>query len=82
VEHLNYSSRRDAKAVLEKASGVNNLNDVGIYYESPGFNECLGHPFLRIRDEINRSENECISCRLDLISGDADINEEPCWISK
>jgi hypothetical protein len=82
VDHLNYSSLKDAKAVLEEASGINKLNDGEIYYESPSFNECLGHPFLRIHDEIDRSKNECISCKLDLINSDTDIRNEPCWINK
>lgn len=82
VDHLKYSSRKEAKAVLEEASGVNNLEDGEIYYESPSFNECLGHPFLRITDEIDISKNECISCKLDLVTGEKEVNNVPCWITK
>ena len=82
VDHLKYSSRKEAKTILEEASGINNLEDGEIYYESPSFNECPGHPFLRIRDEIDRSKNKCISCKLDLVNGENEINNVPCWISK
>lgn len=78
VEHLKYSTRNEAKELLETESGINNLEDGEIYYESPSFNECLGHPFYRIRDEIDKSKNECISCTLDLVTGDADIRNVPC----
>jgi hypothetical protein len=81
IDHLKYSSRREAISVLEQASGVDNLDDGEIWYQNPSFNECLGHPFLWITDEINRSENKCISCKLDLFSGETEVRETSCWVS-
>lgn len=81
IEHLKYSSRKDAIAVLEDVTGINDLPDGQINYEEPSFNECLGHPFLGTGAEINRVNNECMSCKIDLVTGETEVRYEPCWIN-
>ena len=81
VEHLKYATKKEAQQLLETESGIANLEEGSIWYDSPSFNECQGHPFLNIRDEIDRSKNECISCKLDLVTGDTEIRNTPCMIS-
>jgi hypothetical protein len=80
IDHLLYSSRKDAIQVLETSSGVGGLGSGEVYYQNPSFNEDLGHPLLRVTATINRNENKCLSCNIDLVTGENEVRNQPCAI--
>jgi hypothetical protein len=80
IDQLMYASREDAIQVLRTASGVDLLGPGEIFYEHPSFNECQGHPFLRIYVTINSNENKCMMFKIDLVSGETKVMEHPCII--
>jgi hypothetical protein len=80
IDKLKYASREDALQVLETASGVNDLASGEVYYEDPSFNEIPGHPLLRTGATISYTENKCIRCQIDLVSGETEVRQESCVI--
>ena len=80
IDHLKYDSREDAIGVLQIASGVNNLGHGEVAYENPSFNMVLGHPFLKVSATINMNENKCLSGKIDLVTGETEVREQPCAI--
>ena len=80
IDHLKYASREEAIRVLQVASGVDNLGSGEVSYENPSFNIDLGQPFLKVYATINKNENKCMSGKLNLITGDSEIREQPCMI--
>lgn len=80
IDHLKYDSREEAIRVLQVASGVENLGSGEVSYQNPSFNIDLGHPFLKVFATLNRNENKCLSGKLNLITGDSEIREQPCAI--
>jgi hypothetical protein len=65
---------------LETSSGVGGLGSGEVYYQNPSFNEDLGHPLLRVTATINRNENKCLSCNIDLVTGENEVRNQPCAI--
>lgn len=80
IDQLKYASLEEAIQVLKTVSGVNHLNAGQVFYEEPSFQECLGHPFLRSGATINQAENKCMSCQIDLVSGETEVRQQPCVI--
>jgi hypothetical protein len=80
IDHLKYESREAAIRVLQVASGVENLGSGEVSYQNPSFNIDPGHPFLKVFMTLNRNENKCMNGKLNLITGDSEINEQPCMI--
>jgi hypothetical protein len=80
IERLKYASRKEAVKVLESASGVNNLDAGEVYYQNPSFNTDPGHPMLRTGATLNQGNNDCMSCNLDLVTGETVVRHEPCVI--
>lgn len=80
IDQLKYASLKEALQVLKTASGVDQLDEGQVYFEEPSFQICLGHPFLRSGATINRSENKCMSCQIDLVSGVTEVRQQPCAI--
>ena len=80
IDHLKYDLREEAIEVLQVASGVNNLGRGEVTYENPGFNIDLGHPFLKVSATINMSENKCLSGKINLVTGETEVREQPCAI--
>lgn len=80
INHLMYDSREEAISVLQIASGVNNLGSGEVSYENPSFNIDLGHPFLKVFATINRNENKCLSGKINLVTGETEVREQPCAI--
>ena len=80
IDHLKYNSREEAIEVLRDSSGVNNLGYGEVAYENPSFNIILGHPFLKVSATINMNENKCMSGKIDLVTGEVEVREQPCVI--
>lgn len=80
ITHLLYDSREEAISALQIATGVNNLGSGEVSYENPSFNIDLGHPILKVFATINRNENKCLSGKIDLVTGETVVREQPCAI--
>ncbi len=80
IDQLMFESREEAISVLQVASGVENLGSGEVSYENPSFNIDSGHPFLKVFATLNRNENKCLSGKLNLVTGDSEIREQPCMI--
>jgi hypothetical protein len=80
TDQLKYSSLQEALQVLTSASGVADLKTGEVFYEEPSFQVSTGHPFLRSGATISQSENKCMSCQIDLVSGVTEVRQQPCII--
>lgn len=81
TDHLKYSSRDEAIQVLQSASGVNDLGSGEVFYKSPDYNEDSGHPMLRVRVTVDKTENKCLNGVIDLVTGENEISNQPCAIN-
>jgi hypothetical protein len=81
IDNLKFDSRDEAISVLQLASGVNNFDSGEVSYKEPDFNADSGHPFLKVFATINKSENKCMSGKIDLVTGEVEVRSQPCTIS-
>jgi hypothetical protein len=78
TEHLKFTSQEEAIEVLKTASGADQLNTGQVYFEQPNIHGSPGHPFLKSGATINKQENKCMSCKIDLVSGETEVRQIPC----
>jgi hypothetical protein len=76
VNKIKFSTMENALSDLIEFSGVNQLclNQVTI-------NEDNGDLILKAFAQYENEENSCIEGTIDLITGDKNINDTPCWIN-
>jgi hypothetical protein len=84
VAALKYSTKQEALQVLIDSAGVDTLCYRGIGYNSPWRYDppIPGHPYMKAYCQLNWIENKCINAWIDLITGEMEIQNVPCWISK
>ena len=78
IDNLKYSSLDDAIQELKTAASVNQLNPGQVYFEQPNIHGSTGHPFLKSGATISQSENKCLSCKIDLATGETEVKQVPC----
>jgi len=78
IDNLKYSNIDDAIQVLKTAASVNQLYPGQVYFEEPNIHGSLGHPFLKSGATISQSENKCLSCKIDLATGETEVKQVPC----
>ena len=79
VDKLKYNSINDAMQVLKTASGIEQLPDGLVFYKEPSLKDCPGNPNLRTSATINWSENKCLNCEIDLVTGETVIKQIACY---
>lgn len=80
IDQLKYSTLEEALQELRIASGIENLHSGQVVYEEPSFQIITGNPILKSGAVISEAENKCMSCQIDLVSGETEVREHPCMI--
>lgn len=80
IDQLKYSTLEEALQELRIASGIDNLRSGQVVYEEPSFQIITGNPILKSGAVISDAENKCISCQIDLVTGETEVREHPCRI--
>ncbi|NTW33500.1 MAG: hypothetical protein HGB12_12910 [Bacteroidetes bacterium] len=81
IEHLKYSSKRNALRAIRDKAGNNKIDFENYrYYELTSAFTPNGHPYMQGNGIIDKKENKCIDGTIDLVTGDCVINECACWI--
>lgn len=81
VSQLKYSSFEQALGDLQIAAGVDQLCSGEIYYERPNMvDPPSGHPFLQSNGRVSGEENKCFEALIDLVTGETNVNFQPCII--
>lgn len=76
---LKYSSLQAAMNALIKASKVDTLCMGSVFYQNPGVAATsAGDPYLEGSGAISWNENKCITCQINLITGETDIFYNAC----
>ena len=81
IEQLKYSSQKKAIKAMRDQAGNNTIKFTDYYYGTvedkitPN-----GHPYMKGFGTIDYSENKCISVKIDLVTGDCEINDCACYI--
>jgi len=82
VTGLKYASRQEAMKALIKASKVDTLCAGAILFQAPHMNIFSnGNPLLQASAIINYNENKCITCTMDLVTGDVSVAYNVCYIN-
>jgi hypothetical protein len=76
ANNIKYSTMENALSDLIEFSGVNELclNQITI-------NKDNGDLILKASAQYENEENSCIEGKIDLITGDKNVNDTPCWIN-
>jgi hypothetical protein len=81
INKLKYHSLNDAMKVIVRSSGVDKFCTCEIFYEHPHMViPPIGHPFLRSYGVLNWDENKCITCQMNLYTGEIKVSNNPCMI--
>jgi hypothetical protein len=76
---LKYSSLQAAMSALINAARVDTLCTGSVFYQNPGVAATsAGDPFLEGSGAINWNENKCITCQINLITGETDVFYNAC----
>lgn len=78
---LKYSSKKKALKAIRNEAGTNKIDFARYKYfaKKPVFTP-NGHPYMVANGVIDKNENKCLKSTIDLITGEIEINECPCWI--
>lgn len=81
IDHLKYSSRKEAINAMARAAGVNNMcaSTLSIQYQNKD-NPSLGHPILEASAVLNWDENRCVSGIMDLSTDYLQTEKQACFI--
>ncbi len=81
INDLKFHSRQDAMKAIIRLSGVDTLCTSELYYERPHMDTPpSGQPFLTAHGVLNWNENRCISSRLNLYTGEVNVDFYQCVI--
>jgi hypothetical protein len=80
IDQLKYASLEDAKKVLNDASGIDQLKDWKVIYKYELPTDGPNRPLLTSRATLNDKENKCMSCTLDLVTGETEVIYVPCRV--
>jgi hypothetical protein len=82
IDHLSYSSRKEAILVMAGAAGVNDMctSNLSIQYMNVD-NPPIGHPVLTASATLNLEENKCVSGIMDLATDYLKVEHSACFIT-
>jgi|WetSurSiteA1Bulk_404760.scaffolds.fasta_scaffold40401_2 hypothetical protein len=79
IGHLKYSSLQEAMKALIVASKVDTLCTGNVFFQSPNLSAPpIGDPFIEASGTLNWEENKCITCQMNLVTGEADVFYNNC----